>query len=157
MYSFLRVCHALFNGRHTWQVFYMHTDTNVRMYTPLFTETQSDICGRITQQMILLTDLHALYELCAKMQIQLNLKPLPIISTPLFSMKFQFNWHLHSIAAFSELSSLFGAFFAMTSKPTGEVVLDKCDCIFKMNAAWFDTLLGNDIYTHTKKLVLYLL
>lgn len=89
MYSFLRVCHALFNGRHTWQVFYMHTDTNVRMYTPLFTETQNDICGKITQQMILLTDLHTLYELCPKMQIQSNPKPLIIISSLLNEISIQ--------------------------------------------------------------------
>ncbi len=39
-------------------------------------------------------------------------------------------------------------FFAMTSKQAGDVLLDTCAYIFKMNAACFDTLLGNDIHTH---------
>lgn len=91
-------------------VLHAHTHTNVCMYTPLFTETQSDICGKITQQMILLTDLHALYELRAKMQIRLNPKPLNIISSLLFSMKFHFGWHLRSNATQAFLS-----LFVMTS------------------------------------------
>lgn len=43
-------------------------------------------------------------------------------------------------------------FFTMTSKPAGDVLLDKCAYIFKMNAACFDRLLGNDIHIHRKKI-----
>lgn len=51
----------------------LYTQTRMHARTLLYLQkTQSDIFGKITQQMILLTDLHTLYELCAKMQIQPN-------------------------------------------------------------------------------------